>query len=258
MAAEKPSAERSISIIVTAMNEEGNLRPTIEGIVDAVSPRFSAFEVIIVDDGSTDATPAIADQLAAADSHIVVHHHSRNLGLASSYRAGIELARLHYTSWIAGNNLIPPEGFDDIYGSVGVAEVVTTYLRSDVRGRIRRALSTTFTRGMNLLFGTELRYFTGPCVYPTATLKRVDAVSQGSMFVAEVLLRVLLSDASYSTVGIQPLPRTSGSTKSFRLKNIAAVLSSVARLFWLLRVRGEAPLKGGDGPSRGRDQIAAL
>src|SRR6266850_5131910 len=169
------TAEQSISVIVTAMNEAGNLEPTVRAIIRSIAPRFPIYEVIIVDDGSVDETARIADALAARDPHVVVHHNPCNMGLASAYRTGIELARYHYTSWIAGNNLIPAAGFDDIYSRVGQADIVTTYLLIDVRGTTRRNLSTTFTRGMNLLFGTDLRYFTGPCVYRTAAVKRVSA-----------------------------------------------------------------------------------
>ena len=252
------TVERSISVIVTAMNEGGNLEPTVRGILRSIAPLFPLYEVIIVDDGSRDQTPKIADALAAENPHIVVHHNPRNMGLASAYRTGIELARYHYTSWIAGNNLIPPAGFDDIYSRVGEADIVTTYLLIDVRGTTRRNLSTTFTRAMNLLFGTNLRYFTGPCVYRTAAVKRVKAVSHGTMFVAEVLLRLVLAGETCTRVGIHPLPRTSGATKSFRLKNVAAVLFSVARLFWILRVMRRSQLSSPDTAPVERNHLAAL
>src|SRR5206468_11558962 len=109
---------RSISIVVTAMNEAGNLEPTVQNVIAAASPRFGDFEVIIVDDGSTDGTTELADRMAAADARIVVHHNGQNRGLAYSYRAGVALARKRYTSWVAGNNIVPRDGLERLYDRV--------------------------------------------------------------------------------------------------------------------------------------------
>lgn len=254
---ESPSVpERSLSVIVTAMNEEGNLRPTVDAVLRALTPRFKTYEVIVIDDGSRDRTPEIADELAAANPRIVVRHMPQNMGLAHAYRTGIEMARYQYTAWIAGNNLVPPEGFERIYDQIGNADVVIAYILRDVRGGGRRFLSRSFTRVMNTLFGTRLRYFTGPCVYRTQAVKGVRTRAQGSMFVAELLLRVVTSGQTCVQVGIQPLPRTSGSTKTFRLKNVVFVLFFVLRLFVELRLMsGSSPSLRRDVPAE-RDDVA--
>jgi glycosyltransferase involved in cell wall biosynthesis len=228
---------RSISIVVTAMNEEGNLKSTVNGIVRAVAPRFPIYEIIIVDDGSRDRTASIADELALTNPSIHVQRNVRNRGLAYSYRRGIELATCEFTSWVAGNNLVPAEAFERIYDAVGRRDMVVTFILRDVRGRRRRTLSRAFNRIVNALFGFDLKYYTGPCVYRTDAVKRLRMRTEGSMFVAEVLLRLLNSGQSYEEVGLQPLPRTSGSTKSFRVRNIVNVASSIILLFWELRVK---------------------
>src|SRR5262249_48874094 len=172
---------RSISIIVTAMNEIGNVEPTVRNVVAAAAPRFDDFEVLIVDDGSRAGTSDLADRMAAADARIVVHHNGRNEGLAASYRTGIALARKPYTSWVAGNNIVPRDGLERLYDRVGEADVVLSYVLTDVRGPIRRAISRSFTTLLNLLFGMRLRYYTGPCVYPTEALQQLRTMTGGSM-----------------------------------------------------------------------------
>jgi len=231
---------RSISVIVTAMNEEGNLRPAVESVVRAAAPRFLRYEVIIVDDGSTDRTAAIADALAADNPRIRVHRNGRNLGLGKSYRIGIGLAACEYTSWVAGNNIVPPEGLERVYDRVGEKDMVVSYILRDDRSWQRRLVSRTFTACMNVLFSVDMRYYTGPCVYKSAIAKRLPMRAQGSLFVAELLVRLLLAGQSYVEVGLQPLPRSSGATKTFRLKNVADVFGSALRLFWELRVRRAA------------------
>jgi glycosyltransferase involved in cell wall biosynthesis len=230
-------AARSISVVVTAMNEEGNLESTVGSVVRAVVPRFPAYEVIVVDDGSQDRTAEIALSLAARNPRIRVHRNARNLGLGRSYRIGIDLAGHEYTSWVAGNNLIPQEALERIYDRVGERDMVISYILRDVRDWRRRTISRLFTQGMNLLFSVDIRYYTGPCVYKSAVAKGLPMRAHGSLFVAELIVRLLRSGQSYVEIGLQPLPRSSGATKTFRLKNVIDVFGKVMRLFWELRVQ---------------------
>jgi dolichol-phosphate mannosyltransferase len=229
---------RSISVVITAMNEVGNLEPTLGSVRAAVAPRFADYQIIIVDDGSSDGTSELADALGAADPRIVVHHNGHNRGLAYSYRKGIELATKSHTSWVAGNNIVPEQGLADLYDAVGDADIVTTYIATDVRGAGRRIISRGFTTIINVLFGVRLRYYTGPCVYRTDRLQQLRAVSDGSMIVPEILLRMIKSGQTYLELPLVPKPRSSGKTKTFRLRNLVGVLRSLARLFWQIQVIG--------------------
>lgn len=220
------------------MNEIGNLAPTVENVLAAAAPRVADLEVIIVDDGSTDGTSALADSLARADARIVVHHNGQNRGLAYSYMKGISLARKPYTSWVAGNNIVPRKGMEDLYDRIGAADIVLSYVLTDVRGVARRTISRTLTMLMNLMFGVRMRYYTGPCVYRTDVLQRLRCISSGSIIVPEILLRMLKLGGTYVEIPLQPQARASGTTKTFRLRNVAAVGMSLLRLFWDIQILG--------------------
>src|SRR5438034_3668934 len=176
-------AGRSISVIVTAMNEEGNLRPAVDSVVRAVAPRFARYEIIIVDDGSTDRTPDVAKSLAAGNPRIRVHRNACNLGLGRSYRIGIGLAVCEYTSWVAGNNMLSQAALERVYDRAGERDMVISYILRDVRPFRRRLVSRVFTAGMNLLFSLKMRYYTGPCVFRSAVAKRIPNGAPGSLFV---------------------------------------------------------------------------
>jgi dolichol-phosphate mannosyltransferase len=226
-----PVAVRSLSVIVTAMNEEGNLGPTVDSVLSVFTGQPWDYEVLIIDDGSADRTAAVAEALAAANPRVKVHRHPRNLGLDRAYLKGIELATKENIGWVAGNNMIPADALEAIYGSIGAADMILSYPQVDPRRKRRRWVSRTFTMTLNLLFNVRLRYYTGPCVYRAELAKTLRPITQGSMIVPELVLRLIKAGESYIELPLQPKPRTSGRTKTFRPRNVASVVMSVFRLF---------------------------
>jgi len=109
---------------------------------------------------------------------------------------------------------------------------------TDVRGTFRRTVSRSFTILVNFLFGVRLRYYTGPCVYRTEVLQQLKFISEGSTIIPEILLRMVKSGRTYVEIPLQPQPRTSGATKTFRIRNVVAVALSLASLFWDIQIRG--------------------
>lgn len=228
----------SISVIVTAMNEEGNLRPTVESVAGALRSRNWDHEIIIVNDGSRDRTGAIADEMAAADPRIRVHHQPRNLGLDCAYLKGIELASKGHIGWVAGNNIIPQAALEAIFDRCGEADMILSYPDIDPRRKRRRWVSKSFVILLNVLFGVRLRYYTGPCVYRAEPAKQLRPITHGSMMVPELLLRLIKRGERFIEVEIRPKPRTAGKTKTFRISNIVYVGWSVLLLFVDIQVLG--------------------
>ncbi len=219
------------------MNEEGNLNAAVDTIRAALRPHISDYEIIIVNDGSTDGTAAIADRLAADDPHVRVHHNSGNLGLHVTYLTGIKLADKEFISLVAGNNMLTTEALEDVFGAVGQSDVVLSYLRADKRGINRVVISRGLTLLLNALFGLRLRYYSGPCVYRASAGKRLRTVARGSMIMPEIVIRLLKARYSYVEVALDHKVRTAGTTKTFRLKNIAAALASLMTLFVDIQLR---------------------
>lgn len=82
-----------LSIIVPFYNESENIRRMYRAIVDAVTPLGAPFEMVFVDDGSTDDTLQLACDIAAADERVRVVKFRRNFGQTPAMAAGIEHAR---------------------------------------------------------------------------------------------------------------------------------------------------------------------
>jgi dolichol-phosphate mannosyltransferase len=225
-------------MIVTAMNEQENLLPTVESVLGALAPRGWDYEIVIVNDGSRDRTGAIADGLVARAPRIRVHHQPRNFGLHRAYLKGIELAGKEYIGWVAGNNIITQANLEAIFNRLGEADMILSYPDIDPRRKRRRWVSRSFVTLLNVLFGVRLRYYTGPCVYRAAAAKALRPIARGSMMVPELVLRLIKAGESYIQVEIHPKRRTAGKTKTFRISNIFNVSSSVLRLWVDIQLLG--------------------
>jgi len=82
----------SISIVFPAFNEEDNVERAVHSALECFQPYFNNIEIIVVDDGSTDATRARLDGLAKRVPQVVAKHHVVNRGYGAALRTGIESA----------------------------------------------------------------------------------------------------------------------------------------------------------------------
>ena len=82
-----------ISVVVPLLNEEGSLEELYRQIADALEPRGEPFEVVFVDDGSTDGSMSVLSRLHDHLANVVVIHLRRNFGKAAALKAGFLEAR---------------------------------------------------------------------------------------------------------------------------------------------------------------------
>ncbi|OVE77252.1 hypothetical protein BVX98_03180 [bacterium F11] len=101
-----------LSIIIPASNEEGNLRPLIEGI--SKSCQSYSFEVLIIDDGSTDSTLAEALQLSKNDQKIRVIKLRKRFGQTAALAAGIDHAQSPILVTIDGDGQNDPQDIPNL------------------------------------------------------------------------------------------------------------------------------------------------
>ena len=99
-----------VSVIIAAYNAEKYLSQGIDGIINQT---FRNFEILLVNDGSTDATPGICDEYAQKDSRIRVFH-ERHQGVAHARQKGIENAKGEYTIHIDADDIVDPDMLNDM------------------------------------------------------------------------------------------------------------------------------------------------
>ena len=228
---------RDLTILVPALNEEGNLSLTIKRLQEALAITIEDYEIIIVNDGSTDSTAEIANEIAGEDERIKVVHHVKPKGLGFAYSEGIEKAAKSNFVYIPGDNTWPFRSYVELFGNMGKAELITSHSsNSNVRPFTRRLISKWYTNTINFLYGHDLKYYNGLTIYPISFLKNNIPETSGFGFQAELLLKALHSDYSYLELPLPIDERTAGGSKAVTVRNIISVAKTLIRTFIQLKI----------------------
>lgn len=249
MSKETQLRKKSICVLIPGLNEERNLAPTVARVVEAMGTAVDDFEIIIINDGSTDGTGAVADQLAQSHTAVRVLHNPRNMGLGYSYARGYREATKSFFVYVPSDNTWPTRSLKGLFSHLGEADIVTSYAANPgVRPPGRRWISSAYTMALNVLFARRLRYFNGLTIYPVEFLRTDPATTFGFGFQAEVLLKALAAGLSYVEVPLPIDERAAGKSKAVSFRNIASVALTVLYLFYELRIR-RMPRRSGLRPA---------
>lgn len=220
-----------ITVVIPALNEAENLAGAVDRCRRVAARHFPDFELIVVNDGSTDATGLIAERLAAADPRVRVVHHERPRNLGACYKDGVGLARFEYVLLFPGDDEGTDEQLHAVMSRAGSADIVVNYTSNpEIRPWSRRVVSRAFVALLNTLFGLRLRYYNGTVLHRTGLVRGITIRTDSFAYQAEALVKLLKTGHSWVEVGTPLAPRAGGRTKAFRLKNLVQVGQALARL----------------------------
>jgi glycosyltransferase involved in cell wall biosynthesis len=222
---------RELSIVVPAYNEETRLESTVTDILAEADRELDDFEIIIVNDGSDDATGAIADRLARRHSTVTVVHQPVNRGVGAAYYAGLSRSRYAYLTLIPGDRAFHRSGVRALFASVGSAELVVSYrCNMSVRPPLRRFLSVCCTTAMRLLTGWAIRDAHSLYVFPTERA-RVIPVNNGYGYHIEALSTLLQTCASCMQVPVRLNPKPDANSGVMKPRVIAGLVWTMVRMY---------------------------
>ncbi|NQU83146.1 MAG: glycosyltransferase family 2 protein [Parcubacteria group bacterium] len=231
---EENNFNKSLTVIIPGLNEEKNIVAAVNSIKSGLlKNNINDYEIFIVNDGSTDRTGSLAEDLARADSRIKVIHHKIPQGFGSSYLEGVSLASKEYVIIFPGDNEVEDESAAVIMSNINKSDVVVVYTENkEVRALVRRLFSKTYTFINNFLFGLRLPYFNGACLIKRELLQNLKIKDDKFVFMTEILVKLIKRDGrSYITAPMRIKPIAQGTSKAFKLKNFVGVGKGILNLF---------------------------
>jgi len=222
----------SLSVVIPMYNEEAYVERSVAAARAALEEMGADWEIVIVDDASTDGTGARADRLAAADPRVRAFHNPVNRRLGGTLRAGYAAATKDLIFYTDADL---PVDFGELPRAVRLleyqqADLLAGYRFDRTSEGLHRALYTIgYHVVIRLLFGLRIRDVNFAFkLFRRSLLQRIELKSEGSFIDAELLLRARKAGAVMIQLGVDYFPRTRGPSKLSSLGVIAAILREMA------------------------------
>jgi glycosyltransferase involved in cell wall biosynthesis len=247
----------SVSVIVPALNEENNIEGAINNIIEAFEEFDLDWEIVIVNDGSTDGTGARADKFAASNPRIKVLHHTHPMGIGRAFLDGVKSASKFAVTWLPGDGENDAREILKYVPLIQHVDVVVPFvINTGVRSLFRRLLSTTYLWIINLSFGTNFNYTNGTVIYRRHIFERIAPRADSFFFQAECLITAIRAGMIFAEVPVSLQQRTSGKSKAVSLRSLFRVIRDFIRLFiavHILHTAGRVPAWMRDGAENEAD-----
>ena len=228
----------SLSVIVPSLNEERNLRRTIDNLVPVLEEKVGDWEIILVNDGSIDHTGSLSDELSRKEPRIKVIHHRQRQGLGSCWKDGVRTATKDAVVWFPGDGENDPHELVKYLFLLKYVDMVVPYITNrDVRPWYRRFLSRAYLWVINLSFGTMLSYITGNVLYRRYIFDVVKPEADGFFTLTECPIKALCAGFTYAQVPEQLGRRQYGRSTILTPRSIMTIIWEYLRLFIAIHFR---------------------
>jgi glycosyltransferase involved in cell wall biosynthesis len=228
-----PLKPLSLTIFFPCHNEEPNVERVTRAAV-AVGRRVADdLEVIIVDDGSTDATGAIADRLSAELPEVRAVHNRPNQGYGGALAAGFRAASKNWIFYTDGDGQFDLEELPKLLPLLETHDLVSCYRLNRQDSALRKLNAALWSGLVNLIFRLGLRDV--DCafkLYPRTFIERIELRSRGALIDTEMLAKARRLGLSIAQLGVHHYPRLAGTQTGAKLR---VILRAFRELFGLYR-----------------------
>jgi glycosyltransferase involved in cell wall biosynthesis len=227
-----------VTAFLPCHNEEGNVEGVVAAVVRTLEALGVPFEVVVVDDGSTDRTAEVASRLAQRDRRVRLVQHPRNLGYGAALRTGFASARYPWVFFTDGDGQFDPADLVRLVPHAASADLVVGYRIRRQDPPHRRLYGWLWNLLVRLWFGVRVRDV--DCAFKLLRREVVSALplrSTGAFLSTELLCRAARRGARIVEVGVPHYPRQWGRQSGSRLD----VVLRAFRELWKLQRELRAP-----------------
>ena len=230
-------AKPSISLVIAAYNEAATLEDVYRRCHEVVSECSDDFEVIILDDASTYATPEIAARIAAEwPGTVRVITHEQNRGIAVTFEELIRESTREWVFDIPADGEYPPEALREIVPLLETHDLVVCERTFKRYTSYRKLVSRLYRLLPRLLFGVDLFDPGSTKCRRRSLVDEIPLISRGVFIEAERMIRASRRGYRLTRVEVDPERRMAGDPRGASFANVMGAGIDLLRLWWHLVV----------------------
>ena len=218
------------SVGVLCYNEAGCLEQVVIHLREVMQKITNTFEIIIVDDCSTDGSGDIALILQHTYPEVRTVIHPQNKGIGGALRSIYENSKYENIAFIPGDGQFDVEEYLP-YKDVPVGHFVSYYRKENTSYSVFRNILSLFNKKLNKVFiGIDLRDVNWTKIYKKADIDQLDLQLTSSLIESEICAKLLYLGVKVIEVESKYLPRTYGQSKG----SSAAIVKKALKDTWVL------------------------
>lgn len=224
--------ERALTIVVPALNEAASIRDVIGGLIRVAKECLERFEIVAVNDGSSDDTGPILDDLKRMFPQLTVVHHTQRRGVGAAFRAGLALATTPFITVVPGDGAFPPENLRTTFSMVGSARHVGSVRANQLtaRGSFRSLYSRIYKFGVGWLLQLPVSDLHSVHIYAVDSLRRSRLTQNGYLYGIEALAAAEIDPHDLNESEVVLAPDRDRVNRSLHLSTLLDLLITLGRL----------------------------
>lgn len=227
----------SLSIVIPAYNEEDNIEWLVKDIIKD-SPKYGInnYEIVVVDDGSTDNTGKISDKLAREFESVQVVH-KENGGYCSAMLRGIKEAKKDYIAYFPADGQTLIKDIVECIPYLGKADLIM-----GDRGRrldytlYRLFISHIYLILLRIFFNNRYRDINWFHIWKREKIQNIKLISKGIFILAEIVIRFRNRNYIIKEASVPYRSRRAGEAKNAKLSIAWQTFMDLLRFWFLLRL----------------------
>jgi glycosyltransferase involved in cell wall biosynthesis len=236
---------RSITVFFPAFNDEGSIGALVSEALDVLPRLTDDFEVLVINDGSTDSTLEVLEDLARKSTNVRIVSHESNQGYGAALRTGFRTASKELVFYTDGDGQYEVRELLALHPLLTPSvDVVNGYKKGRADKRHRKLLGAVYNRLAHLLFSIPVRDV--DCDFRLMrrdALSQVELISSSGVICVELVHKLHAAGSNFVEAPVNHYPRLHGRSQFFTLKRVGRTAFDLLSL-WMRLVLLPSVLRG--------------